>query len=313
MQGIEKQTAQVKSREQLLSALLDSLPTPSDGDLGLGAEPFAAGDDAARGQARHARDTIMDAEKKTQTAETGLHAAVDRLRRTAGQFAGIAGPIKDRVSNDSPAVLGPHASDLASKLRLRAQTLDGELTAIAEDQLILSEALAHLVRESFDMLGKAERGSQLNTSSGSWAGKKILRISFDRPGDADLVVYAERVVDRIIQDGLKAEGMPLLKAAVHEAAGPRGFTVKVLKPTDDDTGTTEDISRLARLARRETYGLVWRRTARWRHARLPHRPQRALRRGSSITRLAGHRRRHWCGCSVTWRPPTESSSSIPPA
>ncbi len=244
MQGIEKQTAQVKSREQLLSALLDSLPTPSDGDLGLGAEPFAAGDDAARGQARHARDTIMDAEKKTRTAETGLHAAVDRLRRTAGQFAGIAGPMKDRVSNDSPAVLGPHASDLSSKLRLRAQTRDGELTA--KDQLILSEALAHLVRQSFDMLGKAERGSQMNTSSGSWAGKKILRISFDRPGDADLVVYAERVIDRIIQDGLKAEGMPLLKAAVHEAAGPRGFTVKVLKPTDDDTGTTEDISRLAK-------------------------------------------------------------------
>ena len=80
------------------------------------------------------------------------------------------------------------------------------------------------------MLGKAERGSQMNTASGSWAGKKILRISFDRPGDADLVAYADRVIEKTVQEGLKPEGMPLLKAAVHEAAGPRGFTVKCSSP-----------------------------------------------------------------------------------
>jgi hypothetical protein len=89
-----------------------------------------------------------------------LLAAVNRLHRTAGQFAGISGPMKDRVINDPPGILGQHALDLASKLRLRAQTLEGELESIAKDQLILSEALAHLVRDSFDMLGKAERGSE---------------------------------------------------------------------------------------------------------------------------------------------------------
>jgi hypothetical protein len=150
------------------------------------------------------------------------------------------------VTNDSPRVLGPNALDLTAKLRLRAKTLADELESIAKDQVILSEGLAHLARESLDMLGKAERGSQMNTASGSWAGRKILRITFDRPDDADLVVYAERVIDKTVQKGLKPEGMPLLKAAVHEAAGPRGFTVKVLKPSDDATTTTEDISRLAK-------------------------------------------------------------------
>jgi len=150
------------------------------------------------------------------------------------------------VTNDAVSVLGPSATDLAAKLRLRAQTLVDELGSIAKDQRILSEGLAHLVKESLDLLGKAERASQMDTASGSWAGRRILRISFDRPGDADLVAYAERVIDRTIEKGLKPEGMPLLKAAVHEAAGPRGFTVKVLKPSDDASVTTEDISRLAK-------------------------------------------------------------------
>jgi len=246
IEGLDQQARQIKTRQQMLSTLLESLPHVGETDLNSGVEPFTDSEDAAREYARNARDTIAAATKKVSASESGLTAAVDQIRRTAGRFAGISGPMKDRVSNDPPSVLGPHAGDLAAKLRLRAQTLIGELESIAKDQIILSEALAHLVKESLDMLGKAERGSQMNTTSGSWAGRKILRISFDRPDDADLVVYAERVIDRIVQKGLKPEGMPLLKAAVHEAAGPRGYTVKVLKPSDDATATTEDISRLAK-------------------------------------------------------------------
>jgi hypothetical protein len=246
IEGLDRQADRIKTRQQLLSTLLESLPTHSETDLGPAVEPFTDNEDIARESARNARESIAAAAKKASAAESGLTMAVDRLRRTAGRFAGISGPMKDRVSNDPSSVLGPHAGGLAARLRLRAQTLTDKLDSIAKDQIILSEAVAHLVKESFDMLGKAERGSQMHTASGSWAGRKILRISFDRPDDADLIVYAERVIDRIVQKGLKPEGMPLLKAAVHETAGPRGFTVKVLKPSDDETGTTEDISRLAK-------------------------------------------------------------------
>jgi hypothetical protein len=246
IEGLDQQAWQLKTRRQMLSTLLESLPPIDETDPGPGVEPFADSEDTAREYARNARNSIAAAGIKASSAQSGLTTAMDQLRRTAGRFAGISGPMKDRVSNDPPSVLGPRASDLAAKLRLRAQTLTGELDSIAKDQIILSEALAHLVKESLDMLGKAERGSQMNTASGSWAGRKVLRISFDRPDDADLVVYAERVIDRTVQKGLKPEGMPLLKAAVHEAAGPRGFTVKVLKPSDDAAATTEDISRLAK-------------------------------------------------------------------
>jgi len=143
-------------------------------------------------------------------------------------------------------ILAPQAEDLARRLRLRARTLTDEIEAIAADQTIIAETLAHLVKGAFDMLGKAERASRMPTSHGSWAGKKVLRIAFDRPSDSDLVAYAERVIDQYLAKGLRPEGMPLLKSAVHESAGPRGCTVKVLKPTTDQVATTEDISRLAK-------------------------------------------------------------------
>ncbi len=242
IKGVEEQAGQAESRKTLLGTLLESLP-----DTGTTiAEPFTDDEATARTRAREIRDAVTAATKTLNATETDLNLSVDRIRRTAARFPGISGPMKDRVANDPPVSLGPHAHNLAGKLQLRAQTLVGELSSIAQDQTIISEALAHLVKESLDMLGKAERASHMKTASGSWADKKVLRINFDRPADADLVVYAERVIDRLVEKGLKPEGMPLLKAAVHEAAGPRGFTVKVLKPTDDTAGTTEDISRLAK-------------------------------------------------------------------
>lgn len=241
---IERRAERIENRQQLLSTLLDSLPVPDSGsDI---AESFPGTEEDARERSRSARDQINAASEKADEAESRLKLAVDQLRRVAARFPTMTGPVKDRVVNDPVEVLGPSASELAARLRLRAKTLADELDSIAKDQIILSEGLAYLVRESLDVLGKAERGSQMDTASGSWAGKRILRISFDRPDDADLVVFAERVIDRTVQKGLKPEGLPLLKAAVHEAAGPRGFTVKVLKPSDDTSVTTEDISRLAK-------------------------------------------------------------------
>jgi hypothetical protein len=86
----------------------------------------------------------------------------------------------------------------------------------------------------------------MGTAPGAWADRKVLRIGFERPDDPVLHAYAERVIERVIQKGLKPEGMPLLKEAVREAAGPGGFTVRVLKPTEDTAPVTEDISRLAK-------------------------------------------------------------------
>lgn len=239
---IDAEIARAKNRAGHFTTLLESLPTPS----GAPQPPFAADTEAGRASARAMNEVLAKAADTRAAQESELNRAVDALRGTATRFPGVSGPVKDRAAHDAVEILGPHAADLAERLRLRARTLTDEIDAIAADQTIIAETLAHLVKDCFDMLGRAERASRMRTSKGSWAGKKVLRITFDRPNDADLVAYAERVIDQYLGKGLRPEGMPLLKTALHESAGPRGFIVKVLKPTTDDVSTTEDISRLAK-------------------------------------------------------------------
>jgi hypothetical protein len=207
---------------------------------------FTGSVDDGRSAAAAARQRMADANSLLSQAQETFTAAIDKLRRTSGDFPKISGPVKDRVMHDPADVLGRNATDLAVQLRLRASTLDAELAAIAKDQGILADSLAGVVRDSMETLKKAERSSQMGTAPGAWADRKVLRIGFERPDDPVLHAYAERVIERVIQKGLKPEGMPLLKEAVREAAGPGGFTVKVLKPTEDTTPVTEDISRLAK-------------------------------------------------------------------
>ena len=240
---IDKSRQEISSRKEQFDTLLDGLPAATQGTPA--AELDGSVDDA-RAAAREARQRMADAGSRLVKVQEALTAAIDKLRRTGGDFPKISGPVKDRVMHDPADVLGRNADGLAVQLRLRASTLDGELASIAKDQGILADSLAGAVRESMETLSKAEQGSRTDTAPGAWAGRKVLRIGFERPNDAMLHSYAERVIESVIQKGLKPEGMPLLKEAVREAAGPGGFTVRVLKPTEDTTPVTEDISRLAK-------------------------------------------------------------------
>lgn len=234
---------EIAGRTAQFTTLLGGLPEAVQSSS---AAEFTGSVDDGRSAAAAARQRMADANSVLSQAQETFTAAIDRLRRTSGDFPKISGPVKDRVMHDPPDVLGRNATDLAVQLRLRASTLDAELAAIAKDQGILADSLAGVVRDSMETLKKAERSSQMGTAPGAWADRKVLRISFERPDDPVLHAYAERVIERVIQKGLKPEGMPLLKEAVREAAGPGGFTVKVLKPTEDTIPVTEDISRLAK-------------------------------------------------------------------
>jgi hypothetical protein len=240
---IDKSQQMVASRKEQFTTLLDGLPAAASDSQG---PEFTGSVDEGRDAAREARKLIADRGYRLNQAHEVLTTAIDKLRRTGGNFPRISGPVKDRVMHDPPDVLGRNSTGLATQLRLRASTLAGELEAIAKDQGILADSLAAVVRDSMETLAKAERSSRMGAAPGAWAGRNVLRIGFEKPDDAVLHAYAERVIERVIQKGLKPEGMPLLKEAVREAAGPQGFTVRVLKPTEDTTPVTEDISRLAK-------------------------------------------------------------------
>jgi hypothetical protein len=164
---IDKSRQEISSRKEQFDTLLDGLPAATQG---TSAAEFNGSVDDARTAAREARQRMADAGSRLVKAQEAFTAAIDKLRRTGGDFPKISGPVKDRVMHDPADMLGRNAAGLAVQLRLRASTLEGELASIAKDQGILADSLAGVVRESMETLSKAEQGSRTDTAPGGVGG-----------------------------------------------------------------------------------------------------------------------------------------------
>ncbi|WFB10593.1 hypothetical protein LRS74_28820 [Streptomyces sp. LX-29] len=240
---LDKKNTELEGVISLFGLLTDGLPEPHQ----TPAAPFTGNGTQAQQRKRDITERIRAAEHGSAEAAAHRTKAVAALRTLGARYPTVATPAKDRILHDGEEILARNASHLANQLTLRGDMIDGELAGIAKDQEIVTDSLARLVSHTLDTLRKAERYSRVNTQNGGWAGKRMLRISFDAPAsDADLRTYVNRVIERRVAQGVKPEGLPLLKEAVHEAVGPRGFTVKVLKPSRDTVATTEDITRLGK-------------------------------------------------------------------
>ena len=240
---LQARDAALAARSKTFTLLQDGLPDPA----GESAEPFAGDEDAAQHLKQRTRAALTDATERHRQVEVAIGQAVSRLRSIGGKYATVTTPSRDRLVNDREDALAANAQTLATNLTLRADMIEGELAGISKDQAIITDSLAHLVSDNLESLKRAERYSKLPHTLGAWAGKHMLRIRFDAPAsEADLRTYIDRVIDRKVAEGVKPEGMPLLKEALHEAVGPRGFTVKILKPTEGTETTSEDITHLGR-------------------------------------------------------------------
>ncbi|HEX3783217.1 MAG TPA: hypothetical protein VHX38_26415 [Pseudonocardiaceae bacterium] len=177
--------------------------------------------------------------------------AVREVRRLASEnrFAGIPDAIRDRFAGDDSDVLGTKAAARADEMRVRRKTIEGQLADIGRDQRLVVVEIAALVRDVLANLDSAHRHSKLPGSLGGWGNEHFLRIRFVRPtSDEDLQSRIDAVVDRIVAEKSKPEGLTLLKRCVHEAVAPRGFTVKVLKPNSDLAVEPVDVTMLGKFS-----------------------------------------------------------------
>lgn len=243
LRRLATQQQTVEARIKDFTLLRDDLPE-SAGDA---AQPYPGDDAEAREERRRVMQSLDQAKARHNEAQSRLTQTVADLRSKAALYAAVTTTAKDRLLHDPQEVIADKAHDTARLLTVRAAQIDGLLGGIERDQAVIATSLAHLVKTTLDTLRKAERYSMLPKTIGAWAGKPMLTIRFDAPTtDNDLLAYVNRVIERRIDEGVKAEGLPLLKDAVHEAVGPAGFKVKVLKPTEDVATNREDITRLGK-------------------------------------------------------------------
>ena len=240
---LRKQQLDVETRVKDFRNLLEDMPTPAT----EARDPYPGDDGEARDERRDVMQALGRMREGLEECTSQLTRTVTALRSNALLYATVTITAKDRILHDSEWSVAAKAHELAGSLKLRAATVDDHLAAIVKDQGVVAGDLAHLIKRTLDTLRKAERYSQLPRMLGTWAGKPMLTIRFEEPAnDGELLAYVNRVIDRRIAAGVKPEGLPLLKDAVHEAVGPAGFKVKVLKPTEEAVAIREDITRLGK-------------------------------------------------------------------
>ncbi len=216
-----------------------------------GVAAYSGDDEQAETDAQTMLDCLTKAKANASSTGQRLDAAIQAVRRLASEnrFSAIPDAIRDRFTGDDSNVLGERAAARAQEMRVRRQTIDGQLADIGRDQRLVVVEIATLVQNVLANLDSAHRHSKLPGTLGGWGNEHFLRIRFVRPAsEEDLHARIDAVVDRIVAEKSKPEGLALLKRCVHEAVAPRGFTVKVLKPNSDLAVEPVDVTRLGKFS-----------------------------------------------------------------
>ncbi|SKB88701.1 hypothetical protein SAMN05660473_02863 [Arthrobacter sp. 49Tsu3.1M3] len=230
-------------RAEKLKNLASGLPEPAE--TGNPAEVFAG--DFATGAT--ARDEVLAAlgaaQTRVDTEALYIAKQVELLRLTAADYSSVPVKARDRLRFDPPDVLAANAHKLAASLNLRAMQIDGDLDAIALDQAVVTQALAGVVADNFDMFRRTQKYSLLPEGLGGLSGRPLLKIRFNL-AEENLRSHVEQVIEDAVAKGNKPDGMDLLMACTHAAVGARGFTVKVVKPVWDQSPIEEDVAALGK-------------------------------------------------------------------
>lgn len=220
-------------------------------DVPIEAPAYDGDDEQADADVEVALKRLNAALEDAAQAKQRVDGVIQAVRKVSAEsrFAGIPDAIRDRFTGDDAELLSERAAARAAELRVRRTTIEGQLADIGRDQRLVVIEIAALVQEVLANLDSAHRHSRLPGTLGAWADQHFLRIKFVRPAaEQDLHARIDAVVDRFVAEGTKPDGLGLLKRCVHEAVGPRGFTVKVLKPNSDLAVEPVDVTHLGKFS-----------------------------------------------------------------
>lgn len=244
LQAIVTEGTALELRTAKLENLTGGLPDPKDTDAPV--EVFDGDFDAGEAVKRQLLKAVGTAQAGVDAVVRRIDGHVEKLRFTAADYPNVPVKARERLRSDAPTVLAGNAHKLAASLKLRADQIDGDLAAIALDQAVVTQTLAGLVADNFDMFRRTQRFSVLPDGLGGLSGRQLLKIRFANVAEESLRVQVDRVIEDAVAKGSKPDGMDLLVASTHAAAGAAGFTVKVLKPVGDLTPIEEDVAAMGK-------------------------------------------------------------------
>ena len=211
----------------------------------LRARPGAAGDGTvgdvrpipeepgrARALVDELRTRIEQRVDRVDRAGRAVGAAAADVRRfvTADRFSPLDGPIRQRLGSD-PVGVARDGAPVVDQLRMRLTQCEQTLEELAAHRRLLVREIAADTQRGLWLLRQADAVSALPAGFGEWSEQRFLHIRYAATAvDEELLERLEAMVDRLVDEGVRPAGVPLLQRAVHAAVGATGFAVQILKP-----------------------------------------------------------------------------------
>jgi len=115
---------------------------------------------------------------------------------------------------------------------MRTKWLDKELADLEGHRRTVVLELVTLVEQALRLLHDAQT-LRLSDGLGDWTGQQYLRIKYEHPESVeDLKIRLQVLINDLIVQRSRPEGISLLLAAVRAANANKPFDVQVLKPND---------------------------------------------------------------------------------
>jgi hypothetical protein len=165
-------------------------------------------------------------------AQSQVRAAAQAVRDVANhsRFQDVQTHYKERLKAPE-SELREHAAVYHPRLHERLEVIERELEAYERDRLVLVQEMLNLGDEAERLLRRATRASILPAELGAWGGLNYLKIRYEFPeSDDEKKARLLPLVDRVVMEGSATDGMHLVRQAVRELAGTKGFDVRILKP-----------------------------------------------------------------------------------
>jgi len=160
--------------------------------------------------------------------------ACSEVKRFASQadFEELAGAYRDRYKDGTDEYLVEHAEADIAELRMRIKWLEKELADLEGHRRTVVLELVTLVEQALRLLHDAQT-LRLSEGLGDWTGQQYLRIKYEHPESVeDLKIRLQVLINDLIAQRSRPEGISLLLTAVRAANGNKPFDVQVLKPND---------------------------------------------------------------------------------
>ncbi|WP_326599228.1 hypothetical protein [Streptomyces sp. NBC_01803] len=206
--------------------------------------------EAAEAAAKENISQYAESQRLRSTSQRQLRDAVSELKDKVSDvsYQHLDIPLRKQISALDSTVLPALAADWATGMARRVSALTSDLEGVEKTRETVVSLLVNHVSEALRKLEQASTFSKFPAGTGKWSEQKFLTIRYPRTERTMLANLIRENIEHLAArpKAKSLKGIDIVLRCLHKAV-PRGFTVKVLKPTASQRTEYVPVEKMAKV------------------------------------------------------------------